>query len=370
VSIKYFDNLAGVRGMAAAVVLLSHLVQIHFLRFIGLGTSIYYISSTASKYAVLIFFIISGYLIAHSLEENIKRNGKIIFLEYVAARIARIYPTFLYAIGISLLAFLVMDIFSLPGRSGALRLSTDIYAAREFVHLNLKEILQAILMLQGMLEINGPLWSLYIEVKLYVLYACALAMLNDRRIMSMLILGLISYFIILAGTKFNPEFFYFSAFWLMGAVAYYLDESAKEKINYYSKPMRLILCVLLFIIVVLVEILKTDEKYWMLILDIILAVIFSYGLFKLRISVPNYRRLTDCSYSLYLTHFPVLLLFQSLLIKMGNVSFGLVIGIVFASITLTALVALVGGVIEAKKIILQIWLLKMAKRVYWLRMPG
>lgn len=74
---SYFDNLSGIRGLAAAVVLLSHLVQLHFLRFIGLNTPLHQISSITSEYAVVVFFILSGYLITHTLEANIERNGKL-----------------------------------------------------------------------------------------------------------------------------------------------------------------------------------------------------------------------------------------------------------------------------------------------------
>ena len=86
---SYFENLAGIRGVAAAVVLLSHVVQLHFLRFIGLNTPLHQITSITSEYAVVVFFILSGYLITHTLEANIERTGKLRLDVYAAARIAR-----------------------------------------------------------------------------------------------------------------------------------------------------------------------------------------------------------------------------------------------------------------------------------------
>lgn len=100
----YFDNLAEVRGVAAAVVLFSHVVQLHFLRFVGLNTPLHQFSSITSEYAVVVFFILSGYLITHTLEANIERNGKLRLDIYAAARIVRLYPPFLYAIGVAILS--------------------------------------------------------------------------------------------------------------------------------------------------------------------------------------------------------------------------------------------------------------------------
>lgn len=108
---RYFDNLAGIRGVAAVIVLLSHIVQVHFLRFIGLNTPLHHVSSIVSEYAVVVFFILSGYLITHTIEANIERNGSLRLDLYVVARISRLYPPFLYSISVSLLVFFVMDFF-------------------------------------------------------------------------------------------------------------------------------------------------------------------------------------------------------------------------------------------------------------------
>jgi peptidoglycan/LPS O-acetylase OafA/YrhL len=105
-SISYFDNLAGIRGLAAAVVLVSHVVQLHFLRFIGLGTPLHHVSSFLSEYAVVVFFILSGYLIAHTLEANIERNGSLRLDMFFAARFARLYPPLLFAVTSSLWIFM------------------------------------------------------------------------------------------------------------------------------------------------------------------------------------------------------------------------------------------------------------------------
>ncbi len=353
----YFDNLGGVRGAAAATVLLSHVVQVHFLRF-GLNTLLQQILSIASEYAVVVFFILSGYLITHTLETNIERNGKLRLDIYLSARIARLYPPLLYAIGVSLLVFLVMDFLGLPGRSGPMRLSGDLYAARDIVHLSLGEIKRALFMLQGLLEINGPLWSLYMEAKLYVLFACALALISSgRSIVSKMILAAFSYYAAKAGVELNPGFAGYAAIWLIGALAYYAWNEGDGWRN------RFLMCVALIIAAELWHLVVDGTALWVVARDLLIGAIISWLLFKCRVRFPAPQRIADCSYSLYATHFPVLLLAQSLLISTGSVSVGAAIGVAVLSTATAAGVAVVGGAIEAKKCIVQNRLLALAARL-------
>lgn len=358
---SYFDNLAGVRGAAAAVVLLAHVVALHFLRF-GLDTSLHQVSSIASEYAVVVFFILSGYLITHTLEANIERNGKLRLDIYAAARIARLYPPFLYAIGVSLLVFLVMDLFGLPGRSSPMRLPSDLYAARDIVHLPLGEIKRALLMLQGMLEINGPLWSLYMEATLYVLFACALALISGGRgIVFKLILAAVFYYVAKAGIELNPGFAGYAAMWLIGALAYYVWNERGGWRN------RVLMCSALIIAAEIWHVVLGGTPLWTAARDMLIAIFISWLLFRLRVRVPGPQRLADCSYSLYATHFPVILLAQSLLISTGSVSVGAAIGVAILSTAAAAGVALVGGVIESKKSTVQNVLLAILERLRRLR---
>lgn len=354
---SYFDNLAGIRGVAAAVVLLSHVVQLHFLRFFGLNTPVHQISSITSEYAVVVFFILSGYLIAHTLEANIERNGQLKLDVYAAARIARLYPPFLYAIVVSLTVFLIMDIFGLPGRGGSLSLPGDLYAARDIVHLSLVEIGGAFFMLQGMLEINGPLWSLYMEAKLYVLFACALALIGKCGIVKKLILAVIFYCVAKTGLELNPGFADYAAVWLIGALMYYVWSEFSGWSN------RFLMCLALIVVAEGWHVLNEGATLWIVSRDMLIAVIISWFLFKLRVRAPVSRRLADCSYSLYATHFPVILLAQSLLISIGSDSLGAAIGVSLASVSAALVVALIGGAIEAKKSCVQGWLLALTSRL-------
>lgn len=353
-----FDDLAAVRGLAAIVVLLSHVVQVHFLRFTGLNTPLHWISSIASEYAVVVFFILSGYLIAHTLEANIKQNGTLRMGVYVAARIARIYPPFLYSIGVSLTVFFILDVFELPGRSSPLRLPTDLYASRDFVHLSFHEIKKALFMFDGLLEINGPLWSLYIEAKLYVLFACALALVTKRSFTQKVLFVMVFYYLANSGLTLNPAFAGYAAVWLTGSIAYYAIEDGGRA--------RLILCGgLIFIITICCLLKRIEISPWIIAREILITASITLLLFRVKLSiwVPMSRRLSECSYSLYVTHFPVLLLGQSLLIYTNSTSVIAAGMLAVLSVTAAASVAFVGGIIEANKSMVQNWILTTVRRI-------
>jgi peptidoglycan/LPS O-acetylase OafA/YrhL len=322
-------------------------VQLHFLRFVGLDTPLHQISSITSEYAVIVFFILSGYLITHSLEMNIERNVKLRLDIYLVARIARLYPPLLYAIGVSATVFLAMDVFGLPGRNGALILPGDLYAAREVVHLSLGEIKNALFLLQGMLEINGPLWSLYIEAKLYILFACLLVLITEGSIVRKLVCALVFYFVAKAGLSLNPGFATYAAIWLIGALAYYVWNERGSRWN------RIGICVALIAAAEFWVVLKDEVQPLIVASQAIIAVLIAWLMFKLRLRVPASQRLSDSSYSLYATHFPVIMLAQSLLISTGSDSVIAAIAVAILSIAAAAGVALIGGAIEAKKTALQ-----------------
>lgn len=345
-SVQYIDRLSGLRGIAALVVLLSHVVQIHFLRFVGLGTPLHRVSSIASEYAVIVFFILSGYLITHSLEANIQRNGRLHLREYLMARVARLYPPFLLAVAISVLIYTVMSTFNLPGRGSSLGLPGDLYAARDIVHLGRGEVLDALLMLRGMLEINGPLWSLYIEAKLYVLAACALAVLTGhRRPMLLVVIMLI---VVWFGIRHNPGFGVYAAIWIAGALGYYLWSEHGRALS-RSRP---VLCGCTILVIVGIEAWSSHARslpLWSPIWQVLSSLFIAALMFRSRAQWPQAQRLADCSYSLYVTHFPILLLMQSLLVLSGSGTWGHALLVASISLTLSAGVAMLCGSIEQRK---------------------
>src|ERR1700730_6223486 len=74
-----YEMIDGLRGLAALVVVLNH------LKIVILG-----------HYAVMVFFVISGYCIAAAVETG-RRNG-VTFGKFMWRRLHRIYPPYFFAI--------------------------------------------------------------------------------------------------------------------------------------------------------------------------------------------------------------------------------------------------------------------------------
>lgn len=120
------------------------------------------------------------------------------------------------------------------------------------------------------------------------------------------------------------------------------------------------LCGGLIALIVLVEAWRAQQlgaSPWIVARDVLVAAGIAWLLFKLRIGIPAGKRLADCSYSLYATHFPVLLLAQSLLISTNSTSVTAAVGVAVISTVASVGVALIGGAIEEKKAVVQSWIL-------------
>lgn len=341
-------NLSSVRGLAALIVFFSHIIQVFWLRFDGLGTYLHLSSSFLSYYAVVVFFVLSGFLITHSVELNINLYKKLRLDVFLVARFARLYPPFIVAVILSIGIYFIMDYFSLPGRAGEMSLSTDMYSVRESINCSVTEILSALFLSHGLLDMNGPLWSLYIEAKLYVTFACIYSFLTGGRSFFVLVLFILTLF---SGLRFNPEFMHYSAIWLTGCCAYYFFSKNTDRSKQVKKGIFFSLLIMFIIISEYVLYFYSDfiselPNTWK---EVFFAFIISICIFRYTISISWLRYLGSFSYTLYVIHFPILLLVQSMLIYYGVTSTSFVLLISFISFFLVLAVSWFGRYFELKK---------------------
>jgi len=133
------------RGYAALAVFFAHFNQVFIYPFLGLNSKLVAINGIVASMAVVIFFIISGYVIAHSLKSNYARNT---MNEFVINRIARIYPPLLLAIVLTLVIYVIISSFELHGYK-SYRLVDDLYVVRARAIFNLQNFSSALMSLQG-----------------------------------------------------------------------------------------------------------------------------------------------------------------------------------------------------------------------------
>jgi peptidoglycan/LPS O-acetylase OafA/YrhL len=163
-SSEYYDVL---RGVSAYLVFVGHIHQVLFERLTGAEHPSVLFFEMVSRYAVLIFFLLSGYLITQSIRINIARNSRFNMTDYLVARVARIYPPFIGALLICAAVWGVIVLLDLPGRI-SYGIPTDFYRARAAYEFDWSEIVGALFMYRGMSVVDGPLWTLYIEFQMYI----------------------------------------------------------------------------------------------------------------------------------------------------------------------------------------------------------
>lgn len=273
---KKFDSF---RGVAAIVVLLGHIVQSLMERLTGPDATIVLTAGIAARHAVLVFFLLSGYLITASIRANIRKNGRFVAIDYLTARITRIYPPLVGAILLSLLVLGAIHGFDLTAHYG---LPTDLYVAREAFTISPKDVALALVMQNGMLVADGPLWSLYMEFHLYVL-AMLMVMGGWWRLVAAVLFAF--------WTGINHDFAFFALVWAAGAAI----------------AMGLRVPGWIALLAVGTSIAAPPMGY---LAQTLACVGYAWLMFSTREwAVPKWITATsDYSYSLYVIHFPLLML--------------------------------------------------------------
>jgi peptidoglycan/LPS O-acetylase OafA/YrhL len=94
----YFNGLDGIRAFAAVSVMIAHVIEIS-------GSPLYHAIDYLGFNGVIVFYVLSGYLITSLLLLEKENHGKINFKNFYVRRILRIWPLYFFIIAISLFFF-------------------------------------------------------------------------------------------------------------------------------------------------------------------------------------------------------------------------------------------------------------------------
>jgi peptidoglycan/LPS O-acetylase OafA/YrhL len=177
------------RAAAAQVVLMAHLAEWFYVPFREKAKMVYI--SSAGSLAVAIFFVLSGALITNSISHQI-RAQKFRLLHYARSRIARIYPTLLAALGITVICYILIKHLGLHGYPAYDKNDFVGEITRDSAQIKPSTVAATGLFLNGMIGIpgwhvgtvsmNGPLWSLAHEFWFYVIAGLWGAYLSSRNL--------------------------------------------------------------------------------------------------------------------------------------------------------------------------------------------
>jgi peptidoglycan/LPS O-acetylase OafA/YrhL len=306
-------HLNAIRGAAALIVLLGHTRSLFFSSFTAMSgpttQAANYIArsnrTTVGEEAVIIFFVLSGYLVGGSVIRSVK-NGTWSWKNYLFKRITRLWvvliPALIFGVSLDILG---MHLFGSP---------TSIYAAPSSTlvphdlaaRLSWKVIVANATFLQGILSptagTNNSLWSLAYEWWYYLQFPMLVLVFSKSTRPSLRLLYLAC---LLGSTVFvGREIVALFPTWVLGAAIAALRPTKLSKAA--AIPL------LTFSISCLVLVKMFDmSKYWA---AWGAAIAFSVILFcavRQRGSCTNdaYRRVagffSDISYTLYLIHLPL-----------------------------------------------------------------
>jgi peptidoglycan/LPS O-acetylase OafA/YrhL len=199
---RRFTFIDGLRGIAAMAVVLFHALR---------GSHLDNVPSTLvsvvmlGEAGVVIFFVISGFVIAHALaDKRITPGGAWLF---IAARSIRLDPPYWAAIALAV-GFSVLASVVVPGRP-----LPDYSLGQLVAHLfYLQEIL-------GYAEINPVFWTLCYEIQFYALFAFMLASRSTTVFALTFVLSLLWPLGLVADVRGLFVNFFYS--FLLGVGAYY-----------------------------------------------------------------------------------------------------------------------------------------------------
>jgi len=320
-------HLDAIRGVSALAVMFYHLrglffVDYPFLANKTLFSKALYAVTGYGHQAVIVFFVLSGYFIGASVMESVS-SLQWSWPTYLVSRITRLqlvlFPALVLGaiwdrVGMRLPQALPLyygALYKFNGPSVALRSTIPVFLGNFFY-------LQSII--SPVFGSNGALWSLSYEFWYYMIFpALILATASWMKIRTRILYAGIGLFLLyFVGLQIS---FYF-LIWLAGALVWRLQQTNKFKFNFSGSPY---VTGLIFL-----GALVWCRTHWLsknLLADYFVALCFALWLCALcaesRMDVSRAyengaKKLAGFSYTLYLTHFPALLLLRGLLNPMGN----------------------------------------------------
>ncbi|WP_423149075.1 acyltransferase family protein [Rubrolithibacter danxiaensis] len=308
------------RWFSAMLVLISHIRSVLFEDYQQLNSQSYFLKffyfiTSLGHEAVIVFFVISGYLVGGGIVRKIQASS-FQLTDYALKRFSRLYVV----LPVALLLTFVFDAF------GAYISASKIYEQNTYIsslgynivqRLSFEHFASSFFMLQNIVKppfgSNGPLWSLSYEFWYYVIAGITgafLSRINDKRFFSAVLLS----FLMIALISFLPLVIlkYFSI-WMLGVMIVVLNYRVQSLRLFYTFCVCLVLYVLILKYGVLPNFFTQFYKDFTLggLIALTLASIVDkkeqqYGIHYL---------LSSFSYTLYLIHFPFMLFILALLFE-------------------------------------------------------
>lgn len=300
---EYFDFF---RGLSAVLVLLSHICQIFWNKYFQ-DEMLNSIVNAISGIAVMVFFVLSGFLISTTIYRNLVKNNFKCFdsKRFIIDRLVRLYPPLLFTFILMCLIYFVSMQMGLEGARMTIEWNNLIGSM--FFLQNFYSYIQIPLM-------NGPLWSLSWEFWYYIF---ALLLVLTIKKSWHYFFYLILLFVLAAYSLRGLEFFSGLVVWCSGSLAFFLYQLGWGSKKYHQMLTLVALSIGLgisyffFTTDIQSNIFTGGKKYvagltFSLIIVWILIQKKEASFIQKNILFRFFKRSSSYSYTLYIVHFPIL----------------------------------------------------------------
>ena len=317
-----------IRGCSALIVCIGHLRNSILVDFNGLDhpnivVKIFYAMTSLGHEAVMVFFVLSGYFVGGSV---LRFGINFSWRTYLALRLIRLWVVLIPCLLITWCIGVVLEHYSpgvLMGANYAIWHSgpkTGMYSADVGTFLSNVFFLQTII--SPIFGANSPLWSLANEFWYYILFpllAISVGFVGSGKYFFRAIALLLAMVII---WWLPNEILFGFIVWLMGVIVYLVQSKIQNIGLNYSRVLVLLASILFCFSlaysksVSLIKIFVIDPDIAVGLAFAFLCLMLTYRPF-LKISWPLFSNLTrdisEMSYSLYLSHFPIVILIASII---------------------------------------------------------
>ncbi|HMS00908.1 MAG TPA: acyltransferase [Anaerolineales bacterium] len=179
----YFPNLNGLRFIAALLVIVHHIEQIKDIYGLPNNFSSSFIQ-IIGELGVILFFVLSGFLITYLLLEEESRTQTIAVKNFYLRRILRIWPLYFFIVFLALAVLPNVPMFVLPDY-GKAEIYKDL-SAKIFLYVFFLPNLVSPLL--GVVPYASLTWSIGTEEQFYLLWAPLLKFVKRYRIALMFVI--------------------------------------------------------------------------------------------------------------------------------------------------------------------------------------
>lgn len=336
----FSQQLESLRGISALIVLFSHCFQAFIAPF---DQTMYSIIRLLGQSAVMMFFVLSGFLIGHSIQKNRQHFGQFNLHFYIQQRCKRILPPFVFTLVLTtFLYYLTPYFFASENRTFLYDFGLMI---RSEYAISFTDFLGTSFFLNGFLtptvSANAALWSLSYEVWFYIIAAFIPYIFYQKTPTAIFC----STIVVLILSFLNIQFLLYFLVWLFAFCLSFHPFRAylKDQIH-LLKIMFLILALAIlsfdfyqFHYVYMGQFYSTENFTWF---NVCIGLFFACWLIELKNSKiqfkPIFAQSAGFSYTLYVTHFPILLFIMGMFPQ--TLSNGLIGGVIALIISFLILV--------------------------------